>query len=230
MSNNLVLIPGLNNTRAVFDGVLAELPPTLSAHALDCPPIDSVEGIAQALLADLPERFWLAGFSFGGYVAMAMLELAPQRIEGIALICTGPHADRPERAAARQRSIAAARSGEYLAMVAASAPNTMHPDHLKDERLIAARQQMVTDYGAARYIAHTQAAIARPDRAHLLHGGLPTLLVGAEDDRVFPLPLVQALAVEMPHARLVEIGASGHLVPMERPRAVAQALAQWMQR
>ena len=46
MSNELVLIPGLNNTRAVFDGVLAALPPTLYPHAVDCPPIDSVEGIA----------------------------------------------------------------------------------------------------------------------------------------------------------------------------------------
>jgi pimeloyl-ACP methyl ester carboxylesterase len=77
---DLVLVPGLNNTHAVFDGVVAALPPAIHAHALDNPALDTVEAIAAAHLAALPARFWLAGFSFGGYVALAMLALAPERI------------------------------------------------------------------------------------------------------------------------------------------------------
>lgn len=226
--NDLVLVPGLNNTRAVFDGVVAALPALITPHAVDCPAIESVEGIAQTLLEALPPRFWLTGFSFGGYVALAILEQAPERVRGLALVCTGPHPDRAERVAARHRSIEAARRGEYLTMVESSAPNTMHPDHLQDERLIAARQRMVRDYGEDRYIAHSQAALARPDRAHLLKPSLPTLLVGAVDDKVFPAHLVQALAEESPHARSFVIERSGHLLPMERPDALAQVIAQWI--
>ena len=75
MTHALVLLPGLNNTRAVFDGVLRALPARVQAMALDNPPLETVDAIAQALLPQLPGRFWLAGFSFGGYVALALLHL-----------------------------------------------------------------------------------------------------------------------------------------------------------
>ena len=56
MTQKLVLIPGLNNTQAVWDGVVAALPPGVLALAQDNPELESVEAIAQALLAGLPER------------------------------------------------------------------------------------------------------------------------------------------------------------------------------
>ena len=76
----LVLIPGLNNTAAVFDRLqscLREVDPSIQPIALDNPALESVDAIAQAHLQRLPDRFWLAGFSFGGYVAMALLAIAP---------------------------------------------------------------------------------------------------------------------------------------------------------
>lgn len=228
MTRDLVLIPGLNNTRVVFDGVVAALPAHLTAHALDCPAIPTVEGIAAALLPHLPERFWLVGFSFGGYVAMALLEAIPERIAGIALVCTGPHADRPERVAARRKSIDTVRQGNYLAMVEAAAPNTMSAASLARADLMPVRRKMVEDYGPERYLAHAQAAIDRPDRGHLLDGSRPTLFVGASDDKVFAPELVQACAAEVPAARLIMINGSGHLVPMEQPAALAAVLADWI--
>lgn len=229
MNNNLVLIPGLNNTGAVFDGVVAALPQSITSFALTCPAMPSVDAIAQTLLAGLPDRFWLTGFSFGGYVALAMLAAAPERIQGLALVCTGPHTDRPDRVEARLRSIETARNGDYLAMVESTAGNTMHPDHLNDEELMRARRKMVEAYGAERYVAHASAAVARPDRLHLLTPALPTLIVGARQDKVFPLELAQALAVEVPHARLHIIENSGHLAPMEQPQRLAGILAGWVE-
>lgn len=91
---DLLLLPGLNNTGAVFDGVVAHLPASLRVHCPDLPALDRVEALADAVLADAPERFWLGGFSFGGYVAMAVLERAPERVQGIALICSTPRAAR----------------------------------------------------------------------------------------------------------------------------------------
>ena len=107
MTASLVLIPGLNNTRAVFDQVVSELPPDVLAMALDNPALPSVDEIAQALLPALPERFWLAGFSFGGYVAMALLAAVPERVQGIAMICTSPAGESPAAAAKRQLALEA---------------------------------------------------------------------------------------------------------------------------
>ena len=198
MTASLVLIPGLNNTRAVFDQVVSELPPDVLGMALDNPALPSVDQIAQALLPALPERFWLAGFSFGGYVAMALLAAVPERVQG-----------------------------RYFEMIDAQAANAFHPDSLKNEALMAARKAMVRDYGAARFSAHIRATMSRPDRSALLDGRRPTLIVSSSHDQAFT-PEVMAYAKAIPGAQQVLIQGAGHLVPMEKPTELARTLANWV--
>jgi pimeloyl-ACP methyl ester carboxylesterase len=229
VAQHLALVPGLNNTRAVFDGVLAHLPASITPHALDNPPLETVEAIAQAWLATLPEKFWLAGFSFGGYVALAMLEAAPERVQGIALLCTAPFADSEAAAQKRLAALDAVAQGRYFEMVASQAGNAFHPDSLNDSALMAARQRMVQDYGPQTYAAHVRATAARPDRQHLLTGDRPTLVLAATHDRVFAPDTLQRYASEIPGARLHTVERAGHLAPMEQPAAVAAALQAWVE-
>lgn len=228
MTEQLVLVPGLNNTRAVFDGVVAALPAAVRATALDNPPLETVEAIAAAHLARLPERFWLAGFSFGGYVALAMLEQAPERVQGIAMLCTAPFADSKAAAQKRLAALEAVAQGRYFEMVAAGAANTFHPDSLVNAPLMAAREAMVRDYGPERYAAHVRATAVRPDRSHLLDGSRPTLVLAGSDDKLFTPEALAGYAARIPGVQQRVVGPAGHLMPMEQPRAVAEALAQWM--
>jgi pimeloyl-ACP methyl ester carboxylesterase len=229
MTQHLALIPGLNNTHAVFDGVVAALPPTVQAHAMDNPALTSVEEIAQALLAQLPERFWLAGFSFGGYVALAMLEAAPERVAGIAMLCTAPFADNAAAAQKRLASLEAVAQGRYFDMIDAQAANAFHPDSLANADLMAARQKMVRDYGPQRYEAHVRATSARPDRSHLLDGDRPTLVVAASHDKVFAPETLARYADAIPNARYELVQDAGHLAPMERPADIARLLVNWVE-
>ncbi len=224
----LALVPGLNNTAAVFTGVRAALPPTIRAHALDNPPLDSVEAIAAWWLERLPPRFWLAGFSFGGYVALAMLEAAPERVAGFALLCSGPQADSPEAAQRRLASLEAVAQGRYFELMEQVAANAFHPDSLADAALMERRRQMVRAYGPERYAAHVRATAARPDRRHLLDGTRPTLVMAASHDKLFPPASMSDLASGITGARFVSVEGAGHLVPMEKPREVAAWLAAWV--
>ncbi|MFJ1258564.1 alpha/beta fold hydrolase [Cupriavidus sp. CuC1] len=228
MQKNLVLVPGLNNTRVVFARTVAALPPSVCGIAVDCPALPSVEAIADALLPALPERFWLGGFSFGGYVALALLESVPERIEGIALICTASYADSPEQGEKRRKAMATAREGGYFDMIEAQAANAFHPRNLQDADLMSERRAMVRAYGVERYLAHMQAVIDRPDRSRLFDGSKPTLAVGGSHDRVFPEAMMRQVALDIPGAVLRIIAPAGHLVPMEQPRELASALAHWM--
>lgn len=211
----------------MFDRVLTELPAPVQGLALDNPALPSVDAIAQALLPRLPERFWLAGFSFGGYVALALLAALPQRIQGIALICSSPAGESPAAAARRQAALDAVAQGRYLEMIDAQAASAFHPDSLQDEALMQARRAMVRDYGPERFSAHVRATMSRPDRSALLDGSRPTLIVSASHDSLFT-PQAMAYADAVPRARQVRIEGAGHLVPLEKPAELAGALAGWV--
>jgi pimeloyl-ACP methyl ester carboxylesterase len=90
------------------------------------------------------------------------------------------------------------------------------------------RMDMVRAYGAERYVAHVRATIARPDRHHLLIGDRPTLVVGGSHDSLFTPDTLAAWAGRIPGARHVTVAGAGHLVPMEQPAALSQALRTWM--
>lgn len=226
--HDLVLLPGLNCTSAVFDAVTPRIASSIRTHALDLPPLDSVEALADDVLARSPERFWLGGFSFGGYVAMAVLDRAPERVLGLALICSSAGADTPQASARRRESIATARQGGYEEM-ASSATAPFHPDSLGKPELVETRRRIIRAYGAERYIAHSHACIARPDRTRLLDGKRPTLFVTAAQDVVVPHAMVRALADSVPGAAFAEIEGAGHLLPLEQPQALAATLSRWIE-
>ena len=56
----------------------------------------------------------------------------------------------------------------------------------------------------------------------------PALVVWAEDDRVMPPEHGRRLAELLPHARLVEIGDSYTLIPLDQPGALAEAIRRFV--
>jgi len=233
MSIELVLIPGLNNTAAVWDAVppdidaeSARVGKVVNCHTATNPEMDTVEELARHWLNDLPQRFHLVGFSFGGYVALAMLEFAPERIAGLTMMCTGAGADSPQQVATREAAVARALAGEYESMIGAQAAGAFHPDSLSDAALMQRRMIMVQDYGAQRFAAHARAAARRPDRSALLRAYAgPLQFIAGSHDKLFAPETMRAMSVAAGRGTDVEvIDGAGHLLPMERPAELARAL------
>jgi len=224
----LVLLHGLNNSPAVFATVRAELDPGWPSTAPRLPIAEDVDAIAATLLPALPDRFLLCGFSFGGYIAMALFAAAPERIAGLALVGSGPWADAPESRPAREAAIAKAAAGGYAEMAAAGAVQALHPDNFGDETIHATRAAMIADYGSGAFVAHSRAAMNRPDRTALLAAATgPLLLAAGERDPLAPAERLMAVARIAPRAEVAIVPGAGHLLPLERPAALAAALTRW---
>ena len=231
MTLPLVLLHGLNNSPAVFARVRVELDPEWPIIAPTLPIAEDVDAVAAALLPILPDRFLLCGFSFGGYVATALLAAVPERIAGLALIGSGPSADAPASRPAREAAIARAEAGGYVDLATAGAAQALHPDNFGDEAIHATRAAMIADYGAAAFIAHSRAAMDRPDRSALLAGFAPPLLLAAgERDPLAPVERLTAIARSAQRAEVVIVPKAGHLLPLEQPAALAAALTRWRAR
>ena len=225
----LVLLPGLNTSPLVWARVVAALPEEVEAHVPMLPPLPDVDAIARTLLTELPERFFLAGFSLGGYVALAMHDLAPERIEGVALVNSSPVADDPRALPLRRKLIERARAGEHEALTREQPRLVFHPDNLGHAELQRDFLAMIPEYGAERFIAHTEACIARPDRRPSLAGtSTPVLLATARADRVIPRAVQRTTLEVVLHAVYHEFEGAGHALPMEQPEALAEVLHGWL--
>lgn len=224
----LLLLPGLSSTPEIWDEVRAGLPIGVTCHALENAALEDIGAIADEILAKAPPRFALAGFSFGGYVSLAIAAKAMDRIDRIALIATGANADSPEAAASRRRLIEIAQS-DYASIDGRMTKFLLHPDRVEDEAIHAKRARMSREYGSARFIAQQRAAMARPDRNAVLASiRVPALVAVGREDRVTPLAQHEEMARRIPAAELVVFERCGHLAPLEAPAKLARAITQWM--
>lgn len=228
---NVVLIHGLNSTGQSWSEVLAHLPANLHCKTPDCPPLPSVEAIASSLISDLPPRFHVVGYSFGGYVALALLELFASQIESVVLIATSAFPDTDAQRQFRQGAIAQVLERDYTAMAIEQFATCVHPTNRADRDIYARYLAAVQAAGSARYVAHQQACMNRPDRTLLLaKAGKPSLLVTPEVDNVIPVRRQLRSVAAIPHVAVKAVPGTGHLLPFEAPSAIAGIIGQWVSR
>ncbi len=239
----LLLIPGMLNTPAVFDRVLAELRalpwPGGTAprcHVADVREPPSIAAMAEAawavVAAEVPPEapLVLAGYSMGGYVALQMLATAPRPVQGLGLLATSARADTPEGTALRERAIAAIER-DFERYVGTLSSFMLTPAAIDDRALLAAVRADMQAAGAAAAVRQQRAAAARPDRRDFVRSlSLPVQVLGAADDKVTPPTLSQELAELVPGAELELVEGCGHLLPFEQPARVAASLQRLLLR
>jgi pimeloyl-ACP methyl ester carboxylesterase len=226
---NLVLIPGLLCSPALWAPQIRALSDIADATVADHTRHDSMHAIAAAILAAAPPRFALAGLSMGGYIAYEIIRQAAERVTHLALLDTGARADAPERREGRLRLIALAEQHGAVRAQQELLPLLVHTDRLGDAALVDAVLQMAIDTGLAAFKRQQTAIMARPDNRALLSSiSCPSLVLVGRDDALTPPALAQEIADGIPGSRLEIIANCGHLSSLERPQAVSGALRAWL--
>ena len=199
---------------------------------------DLVDDAVGVLDATATERAHVVGMSTGGWIAQLLALGHPERVATLTLIASRPNTpgpvddDLPEHDDALMEVIM----------------NTPDPDW-SDERAVVDHLvlQARTFAGAGAFDeasarAHAEAEVARTtdvrcattNIAFADHGPrwrerlgeiiAPTLVLHGEDDPFFPIGNGEALAAEIPDARLVRLDRVGHRLPAHAVPAVADEL------
>jgi 3-oxoadipate enol-lactonase len=232
----LVLLNSIGTDLTLWDGVLALLPAAWRVIRIDTrghgksgvPEGDySLSTLAADVCAVLDaaevDSAVVAGVSLGGMMAMELALLHPERVDGLALVCTSASVDAPAWAerveAVRKRGTAAVvdlTMGRFLSPAFASA-------HPRVERRIRHGLQTMAPAGYAGAAAAIRDMTLR-ERVHRV--SVPTVVVTGSEDVSTPLRgHGDVLLARIPDAQWVEVDAA-HLAPVEAPRAVAEALCQ----
>jgi pimeloyl-ACP methyl ester carboxylesterase len=169
----------------------------------------------------------VVGMSMGGYVAFAFARRHPRRVRALALVSTRAQADTEEGARGRHATAdRVLRDGSRVVaddmlgkLFAASAPEELRA---RWHAVMAA----TPPEGAA---AALRAMAERPDSFGTLDLlARPALVVVGEEDAITPVADGRRMAEAAHDGRLVTVPGAGHMVPVERPDAVADALRRFL--
>lgn len=231
MRHTLFLLPGLLCDERVWQHQLEHLSDLVDVRVANFRDMDSFDTMAGAVLAEAPDRFYLAGHSMGGRVAMQILNTVPERVIKLALMDTGIHPPRPGEQEKRQVLIDLALQKGMQELARAWGMPMVHPDRHQDTAFMQALFDMVESNTVESYQKQIHALLSRPDaRPFLTKAPKGSLVLCGREDNWAPPSQHEAIAQALPDKpKVVLIEHSGHMSTMEQPQAVTRAMREWLQ-
>src|SRR5215204_853333 len=176
------------------------------------------------------ERVILGGVSMGGYVAFECMRLFPERISALILANTRAEPDSEEmRETRNEMALRVAQEGVGV-LVKLQMERLLAPETLRnDEELVEDVRAMILENSPDGAVAALGAMRERPDSTPLLGEiGVPTLVVGGEEDGVSSPEVMGAMAAEIPRANHLTIAGAAHLSNLEAPEKFNAALDDFL--
>jgi pimeloyl-ACP methyl ester carboxylesterase len=234
VKTSLILVPGLLCDEAVWAHQIDALSALADVQVATNGARDSLVAMAEAIIAQAPSRFAIAGHSMGGRVALEVIRRVPERVTALALLDTGyrPLAtgEAGEReVAGRMTLVEKARRHGMRAMGWDWLQGMVYPSRLSDAVLVNAILDMLERRTPETYGAQTRALIGRPDATALLAKiRCPTLVLCGREDIWSPPQRHEEIRDLIPGSSLTVVPYCGHMSTMERPAEVSAALRAWL--
>jgi pimeloyl-[acyl-carrier protein] methyl ester esterase len=243
----LVLLHGWGLSPRVWAGLRDALPEGLVVHAPELPGHGAAAPAATAtlaawgehLLATMPTRAVLCGWSLGGLIAVELALRHPQRFERLVLLDTSPcfvARDACDDQGAWPHGLAAATVQAFIDGFATDPAATLRRfvalQTVGDARrsaLGAALSAALTDCGGARQsaLADGLVVLATSDlRARIAGLRQPVTLIHGAADALMPVDAARWLARQWPAAKLHVVDGCGHAPFVSQPAACAAMIAE----
>ncbi len=198
-------------------------------------PVLTMERLAEDVLALLDAREManavFVGCSIGGYVMLELWRRAPERMRGLAFVCSKAQPDAEANLAKRAATIARARAGETEAIFDEMAESlfgmTARARH--GEMADAVRAQMTLTEEA---LVAVQAGLAtRPDSIPTVSTiTVPVLAIAGGEDGAVTVAEMELFRSAPGGCEFHALDDAGHFAAYEQPDVVAGLLTEWLGR
>lgn len=221
----LILLPGFMCDAGLWTDMAADLGRLGPLHYGNVYQDDTLEGMAERVLAESPEQFVLIGFSMGGFVARVLTLMAPHRVSGVAFVASSAREYTP---AERERRIQGNLPGDKPKRATPGVALGLHPDRERDPVLLGRLRDMQRRLGPE--VRTLQSALIRKDGyADLERIGCPSLVVACRQDRLRSFGETERMAKHLPNSHFEVIEDCGHMAPLEKPHELAALLTKWIE-
>lgn len=224
---NLVMLPGFMLNHHLWDDIQADLGTLGALHFGDLGQDTGIRAMAASVLRDAPERFVLFGFSMGGFVAQAMALMAPERVQGLALLNTSSRPQTERESAATLAQIELAQRTPFKGLTSRALASSLHPSRSAERALLDRLQAMALANGKQVFLRQLE-TLRDSDAEDLTQLRCPVLIVSSDQDKLRSVEESEEMARQIPQSRLEIIGDCGHMTPMEKPQELSSLIRDWM--
>lgn len=172
------------------------------------------------------DRATLAGLSMGGYIAMELLRLVPDRVSGLILMDTRHTPDNEEARKGRYKTAADVEAGGIQVVIEAMLPKMVASESAKPK----ARAAMESS-SKVGVIAALEAMATRLDSTETLRKTrVSTLITVGDKDTITPVADARRMASMILGSQVVIIRDAGHLANLEKPEEFNRAVEAFLRR
>ncbi|RIV87291.1 alpha/beta fold hydrolase [Aurantiacibacter xanthus] len=227
----LIFLPGLICDASIYAPQTAAF---ADSHAVDSYGLaDSLADMARIALADADrlgaERFDLFGHSMGGRVALEVYRMAPERVRRLALVSTGIHPLKEGEPAKREALKQIGYDHGFAALVDEWLPPMVAEANRARPELYDPMRAMSLAMGQDVFDAQINALVTRPEVDSVLASiTCPTLVMTGECDAWAPPAQHEQIAASIANSHLVIVPGAGHMIQLEAPDAVNEAITRWL--
>ena len=193
-----------------------------------------IEAMAEAVLAQAPARFALAGHSMGGRIAMEAARIAPDRVTRLALL-SADHLPKPEGEAGEAETrgryglLNIARTEGMAAVAERLLPTLVPKDRLGEAALTGPIKAMIARQTPDMLERQVELSAQRTGQAAVLAGlTVPLLLICGDQDGFGRAPFQAQMAALAADATSILLEHCGHMVTLEAPATVDAAIRRWL--
>ncbi len=238
-------IPGWRGTWHEAGGILAQECDVIAPDLLGFgdsaePPAGChADGQAKAIAALLDslglKSVHLAGFDFGGPVAVSLLRTQPQRFASLTLLATNVFRDTPIPAPLRIAKVPILGEAAFRLIMGKTGLSMMwfaavrNKETFKRDRYRQALQFPAGVKWTRQIFINSLRnldVLYKPIEESLSSVAAPATVIWGDSDPFFPVSVGKRTAAAIPGARYLEFAQCGHFVPQEQPFLVASAIAE----
>ena len=208
------------------------LPAGLFARVPDAPAL-TMNQLGSDILALLDhlglEKAVFAGCSIGGYVMLELWRRTPERMKGLAFICSKSQPDAESNLEKRAATIVQARAGEAEKVFDGNAQNLVGATTRAHRPAVIAEVRAQMTLTAEALVAVQAGLATRPDSVSTVAAiTAPVLAIaGGEDGAVTPAEM-EVFRAAPGGCEYHVLADTGHLAAYEQPERVAAIMSVWM--
>ena len=238
----ILLLHGFCETQQIWEKIIPLLSENHKVISLDLPgfgnsesfTFDSIEDIGKEIVEWIHEQgiqnFTLIGHSLGGYIALEITKLIPNKITHFILFHSTPLADTDEKKSTREKAIQIVKKHRILPPMKAFIEGLFNQDaihsfksEIKQLTHIAKKTKLGT------YVLYNKAMKERKDNCEILaKSKFPKLILAGAHDQIIPIESLINLQGLNQNINLKILEHSGHMGMIEEAELSAKYISEFI--